>query len=212
MPETASHKIPINLNLLKPQSETPKRFVEFFHWVLFAGRYIIILVEIVVLVAFFARFKLDADIDATQTKIDEQTAFIQGLKSTEIEARQVQFQISNIKSLKAETPDLAIILQHIADQTPTDITLSNLTAETNSGKTTIKINGDAKDNNQVNALTNALSQDPFFSEVSLSNIGLEQGVIKFAVTAATRSQVAAAATTPQSAPGTTTTPSTGGTP
>ncbi len=186
MPESANHKIPINLNLLRPQSENPKKFSQFFHWLLFAGRYIVIFVEIIVFAAFIARFKFDYDISETQGRIDEQVGYIESLKNTEIEARQLQFQISQIRSLKDKTPNLGEILKHLADQTPTEIVLSNLITESADGRVGLKISGDAKDNNQVSAMINGLSQDPFFSEATLSTIGLEQGTIKFVIVASVK--------------------------
>jgi Tfp pilus assembly protein PilN len=182
MPEPASHKIPINLNLLKPQSESPKNYMKFFHWVLFAGRYIVIVVEIIVLAAFLARFKLDGDIAATQELIDEQAAYITSLKDVETEVRQIQFQIENIKTLQGSVPDFATVLSHVANQIPTTVKLANLTVEAAQGNSTIRITGEAQNNNEVSAFTQALKGDSLFSDVTLTSIGFEQNTIKFVIT------------------------------
>lgn len=188
MPETANHKIPINLNLLKPQSESPKNVLKLIHWVLFAGRYIVVVVEIIVLAAFLMRFKLDADIADTQERIAEKAQYIQSLSSVEKEVRQIQFQLGSVKSLKAKVPDFVTILRHVSDQTPTEIALANISVESAEGNAAIKITGDAKDNNQVLAFTQSLKGDSFFSEANLTSIGLEQNVIKFIITTVVRQE------------------------
>lgn len=186
MPETANHKIPINLNLLKPQSESPKNVLKLIHWVLFAGRYIVVVVEIIVLAAFLMRFKLDADIADTQERIDEKAEYIQSLSKVEKEVRQTQFQLGSVTSLKGQVPDFVTILKHVSDQTPTEIFLANLSVESAEGNAAVKITGDAKDNNQVLAFTQGLQGDSFFSEANLTSIGLEQNVIKFIITTVVR--------------------------
>ncbi len=55
-------KLAIHLNLLKPQSNPEQLPIKLFRWLLLSGRYIFVFVEALVLIAFAARFKLDADI------------------------------------------------------------------------------------------------------------------------------------------------------
>ncbi len=187
MPEPANHKIAINVNILKPQNESQKSIFQALHWILFVGRYLIIVVEIIVLAAFLTRFKFDADIADTQERIDEQIAPITAQKDTEIAVRQTQFQISQIRTLKQAQPDFSELMQHIAAQTPTTVTLSTVNVESASGKSTAKITGSATSNNEVATLTQGLKQDPFFQDVALSSISLEQSNLKFVVTAVTQS-------------------------
>ena len=56
---TARHPVPINL---LPKTEFELSFWgRFIKWALSTGRYIIILTELVVIIAFMSRFKLDRD-------------------------------------------------------------------------------------------------------------------------------------------------------
>ena len=61
-------KLKIKLNLLHTQGLPEKLPVKFLKWLVNYGRYIVVLVEIIVLVAFVARFKLDADLAEIKRK------------------------------------------------------------------------------------------------------------------------------------------------
>src|SRR3989344_1083063 len=113
MPRPKS-KIAITLDLLKPQSNPQKIPIKILHWLLSTGRYIFIFVEIIVLAAFFARFKLDADLAAKKDIIEEQIPYIESLKSYEILIRQTQLKLSTIKAFYATQPDYTQILKKIA--------------------------------------------------------------------------------------------------
>ena len=96
MPEKEK-QVKLDIDLLKPQSEPKKIAVRLFHWILAAGRYLIIFVEILVLAAFVSRFKLDNDISENQDEIDEKIPFVQSFKKNEDIIRKFQSQIKFIK-------------------------------------------------------------------------------------------------------------------
>lgn len=173
----------LNLNLLRPQGESKKLLANALTWILSAGRYIVILVEIVVLAAFLSRFKLDADIQETKEKIEAQIPFIEVQKDSEVAIRQTQLQLSNIKNIKNESPRYSEVLDKIASQTPGGVVLNNLSIDKTAGKLELKLSGTAQNNNELNTFIYGLKSDPSFSEVNLANAGLDQNLISFSLTA-----------------------------
>ncbi len=176
-------KLTIKLNLLKPQSNPEKLPVKLFRWLLLSGRYIFVFVEALVLIAFGARFKLDADLAANKEAIEEQIPYIESLKAYEVLIRQTQLKLATIDSAKTNSPDWPAILKKIADQIPTSVkvTTINIEKQINSGK--VHIAGQTPQNNDLMSFIAGLKSDTTFSNVTLVNAGLEQGIIKFSLDA-----------------------------
>lgn len=172
----------INLNLLKPQSNPEKLPVKLIHWLLSSGRYIFVLVNALVLIAFIARFKLDADLASKKEAIEEQIPYIESLASYEILIRETQLKLSTIDSIKKSSLDWSAILKKIADQTPLSVKITGI----NIGKgstATVHITGQTQISNDITSFMAGLKEEGTFSEVNLASIGLEQGTIKFTIDA-----------------------------
>lgn len=180
-------RLGISLNLLKPQSNPEKIFVRFFRWLLSTGRYIFIIVEALVLIAFVARFKLDADLASKKEAIEQQLPYIESLKESEVLIRQTQLKLSTIGAFKSTTPDYTSILKKIAEQTPLGVTITNLNVEKGVGRVSINLNAQSQNNNEVNNFIAGLKEEASFSDVSLTNVALEQGGLRFSVSLSAQS-------------------------
>jgi len=176
-------KLGIHLNLLKPQGNPEKIFVKLLKWLLATGRYIFIFVEALVLIAFIARFKLDADISSKKEAIEQQIPYIESLKPYEVLIRKTQLKLSTIDAIKTNSPNFSNILRKIADQTPSSVRINsiNLSKELNSVK--VQINGQSQNNNDLTIFFLGLKQDESFSNVGFSSIGFEKGAINFSISA-----------------------------
>lgn len=183
MPKSSSPRLTIHLDLLKPQSNPEKIFVKLMRWLLRTGRFIFVFVEAVVLVAFIARFKLDADLASKKEAVEQQIPYIESLKNIEILIRQTQLKLSTLNSLHSNYPDYGQILKKIADQTPIGVKIINLNLEKNVAVVTIHLNAQAQSNNDVATFVGGLKQDPQFSDVTISSIGLEKGSLNFSLNA-----------------------------
>lgn len=182
MPKPKS-KLTIRLNLLKPQSNPEKLPVKFFRWLLSAGRYIFVVVEALVLIAFGTRFKLDADLASKKEAIEEQIPYIESLKPYETLIRQTQLKLSTIDNIKKGSLDLNLVLKKIADQTPTSVKISNINIGKKGDSASVSITGQTQINQDLGSFMVGLKEDPAFSAVNLASIGLEQGIIKFTIDA-----------------------------
>ncbi len=173
--------IHIRLNLLSPQSNPEKIYIKATRWILSTGRYILIIVELVVFAAFLSRFKFDADLAANTEQIESKIPFIESYKPEETLVRQIQQQISLVKTVKTEYPDYTAILNAIASQTPQKVSITTIDISKKDGKVSLKISGRALNNNELSSFIKDLQVDPNFSEVALTSAGLEERVIVFSI-------------------------------
>lgn len=179
-------KLAINLNLLKPQSNPEKLPIKLTRWLLSSGRYLFVLVNALVLVAFGARFKLDEDLDNKKTAIEEQIPYIESLKPYEILIRETQLKLSTIDTVKKSSLDWSVIFKKIADQTPTSVKLVGISIKKDVGSATINIAGQTQVSSDLTSFITGLKGDDAFSGVNLVSVELEQGVIKFTIDASAK--------------------------
>ncbi len=171
----------INLNLLKPQSNPAKLPVKLIVWLLSSGRYIFAVVNALVLIAFVTRFKLDADLVSKNEAIAEQIPYIESLRPYELLIRNTQLKLSTIDTAKRNALDWQLLLKKIADQVPTNVTITGINIDNNIGNANIHISGQTRFNSDITSFVVGLKGDNTFSNVNLSSISLEQGTIKFAI-------------------------------
>lgn len=185
MPKKRIH-LALNLNLLKPQSNPEKIFVKIIRWLLSSGRYIFVFVEAIVLIAFLARFKLDADLAAKKEAIEEQIPYIESLRPYEILIRNTQEKLSIIDKSKNNSGDFPEIFQKIAAAVPSSVKVSSIKMQNASGTTAVRITGETPLNNDVANFINGLKEDPSFSNIAVASLGLEEELIKFTIDASAR--------------------------
>lgn len=176
-------KFLININILHPQGNPEKLAVRLGRWALSAGRYLIIVVEIVVLGAFLSRFKFDNDISETKDKIKHQIPYIQSKIADENLVRKTQFQLATIKTAYTSRLDYVTILRKVAEQTPKGIHLTTLNIEHASPDSSLRISGRSDSNSDISSLVYGLKNDSSFSNVTLASASLDQAVISFSLTA-----------------------------
>lgn len=180
MPKPKS-PLTINLNLLKPQSNPEKLPLKFIRWLLSSGRYIFIGVNILVLTAFVARFKLDADLAAKNEAIAEQVPYVESLKPYELLIKNVQLKLSTIGSMKKSSLDWPLLLAKISSQVPLGVTITGINIDNNLGSAKVFISGQTQLSSDITNFIAGLREDQTFSNINLANISLEQSIIKFGV-------------------------------
>lgn len=176
-------KLGIHLNLLKPQGNPEKTFVSLLKWLLATGRYIFIFVEALVLIAFVARFKLDADISSKKEAIEQQIPYIESLKPYETLIRKTQLKLSTVDAIKTNSPDFSGILVKIADQTPATVRINSINLSKDVNLVKVQISGQSQNNNDLTIFFLGLKQDGSFSNVAFTSIGFEKGAINFSISA-----------------------------
>lgn len=174
-------KILIHLNLLKSQTDSSKLTVKIFRWLLVSGKYIFISVEMIVLIAFFIRFRLDINLQSKKKEIDQKKDYIESLRSSEIAIKQTQFKLTTIGKFYSNYGDNTQILKELADQTPPGVKFVTLSLENQQDKIAIKLSAQAQSSNDIALFLAELKSNKNFKEVTLTTIGLEQNIIKFTI-------------------------------
>lgn len=187
MPKKTGSNLIINLDLLRSQSNPEKLPIKLIRWLLSTGRYIFIFVEAVVLIAFGARFKLDADLASKKDALEQQTPYIESLKPYEVLIRQTQLKLATIATVKDNSVDFSAILRRIADQTPTGVKIISIDLGQTIGKATVLINAQSQTNSDLASFIQGLKSDSTFSDVNLASVGLEKGNINFTINASGKS-------------------------
>lgn len=115
---------------LLPQEEWQKgSFGKLLKWVLTVGRHIVIITELIVILAFLSRFKLDKDLTDLGETIKQKQGVIDSSAEFEKKFRLVQFQLETIEKLQKSK--LELTLSDVASLLPPDVKLSELNIKGN---------------------------------------------------------------------------------
>jgi len=173
----------IHLNLLYPQGSEKKIYLTFLHWLVTYGRFIIIFVELIVLVAFGLRFGYDAQLADLKDNINKQAAVLESLVIDEPRIVQTQKKLEFIKKSYTSSPDWQNVFQQLSNEMPITVRLTSLSVEQDLTAATPTINF------RISAQTNSISdlgyflknlrENKLFKETALQNISIEQGQIIF---------------------------------
>lgn len=114
------------INLL-PATEFEESFWgHFLKWAVTYGRYIIILTELVVIIAFFSRFKLDNDLRSLSEEIEGQKNVLDAGMVREQEFRYMQSRLEAANKLSESQLGAREALHKIEEKVPLEVKLTNL--------------------------------------------------------------------------------------
>ena len=166
-----------SVNLI-PKEEVKKRsFEKFLNWVLTYGRYIIIGTEIIVLVAFLLRFKLDRDLRTISEKVKDKQSVIESFKGVEEQTRALQTHLAIIKILQNQNLPPGQIVNSLSSLTPQDVIFSRL--KISSSK--IDLSATAFSLEGFSVFLEGLKRSKEFGDISLEKVVEGQLGIEFAL-------------------------------
>lgn len=178
-PKIGSQKGTINL---LPKGEFEKSPIgKFFKWALSVGRYIVIFTELIVIISFLSRFKLDNDLARLNKDISEKQAVIVSFGDLEKNVRSLQTKLKIIKSKQEVRSKIIQALDECSSFTPPDVVLSDLSIKDSS----ILLKGIAISHQGLAAFIEGFKQSKLFDEIDLRNISSkgESLEIQFEITA-----------------------------
>lgn len=172
------------INILYPQGIKEKLLVRFLKWLISYGRFIVVIVEVIVLATFAYRFKLDAELAALKDKIGDEIPIIESLSADEALISQIQLKLLTIKKVYTLTPNWQKILDNISSELPAGVKVNNILLEPvkNTSNTSFRLTAQGSSNNDVAIFLNGLKSEKSFKDISLTSINFEQGTIIFTVT------------------------------
>lgn len=170
------------INLLPRDDFERKAIGKFLIWALTVGRWIVVVVELVVILAFLSRFKLDRDIADLYESIRAKQSVIQNNAGFEKDFRQFQSRLVAADTLTKKQLQVVPIVQAVASSLPTEVALTNLAFEEDK----VSLTGVSLSENGIKSLVNNLRVSPVLSDISITNIAKQpemQGAITFKVSA-----------------------------
>lgn len=154
------------INLLKGSGINAKPLGKFLRWTLTYGRYIIIGTQIIVLLAFFSRFKLDQDLSDLHSRVEEKVSIVTALNSVETNTRNLQAKIDILSKLESDRSLYVDILKTLASETPEDVAINQLIFNQNK----LSFNGRAITNAGFSNFLTFIRNSQFFNRITLEEI------------------------------------------
>jgi Tfp pilus assembly protein PilN len=172
-----------SINLLNQDEFSSSATGKFLLWSLSIGRYIVVFTELIVILSFLSRFKLDRDLIDLNEEIARQKAIITAYGNLEPNFRHVQSQLALVKSVRSQ-PKAYEILDLFTRIQPADIKLESININDDELKTT----GIALSPQGLSSFVRRLEADERIHNISLDKIASEdEGLtIEFSLTATVR--------------------------
>lgn len=168
------------INLIPREDFEKKPLGRILIWALTTGRWIVIVIELVVVASFLARFKLDRDLANLYEAIRAKQAIIVNSASFEKEFRLFQKRMATCESIMANQLNAVNLISSVAGSTPKDMAFLNFSYVGNKAE----ITGISLSERSVRSLANGLSTAKILDEISVDSLSkredLEQG-IKFKI-------------------------------
>lgn len=168
--------MPINL---LPKTEFEISFWgRFLKWSLTAGRYIIILTELLVIMAFMSRFKLDHDLSDLNDTILGKQALLEASSNTEKVLRLTQARLNFADQKIKSGQNSSETISKITGLIPLGIEFNSLTLV---GKN-LTLNMTSSSELSLGTFIQALSSDKMFKSVDLTSVSSEsESGLKFII-------------------------------
>jgi len=167
------------INLL-PIEEFEKTFLgRFLKWAFGVGRWIVVITDLVAILCFLSRIKLDRDLTDLGEKIKQQQAIIASFGDLEKNFRNLQKRLATIEKLEQEQVIKTALLEEISQKIPFDVSFSELTVQ--EGK--IEIAGQSFSEEGLGNFIKAIS-DSSFQQITIEKVSQkETGEINFKLSA-----------------------------
>lgn len=152
-----------------PQEEWEKKPIgKFLKWALTVGRYIVITTELIVILAFLSRFKLDRDLTDLNENVKQKQAIVASSTSLEKNFRFLQKRLAAIEKLRKSQLEAEGVLNELASLTPIDVSFSDLAIK----KREVNLTAIALSEAGLATFLNNLKSSPRLTNLSVSRLTL----------------------------------------
>lgn len=164
------------INLLVKEGFENTTFGRVLTWSLSAGRIIVVVTELVVIIAFLSRFWLDRTLTDLNESNGAKRKQIEASKNFETDFRAAQTRLSAYKKLAVKT-NASAKLGEVAASLPADVTLNRVTVS----KKELMVVGTALSESGLAGVMKSLSASSSFTNITLTNLVLstegQQGLV-----------------------------------
>lgn len=160
-------KLP-EVNLLKKQSitNTPSLFV--ISWALTVGRWLIIVTELIVILAFVWRLSLDYKSNSLKEEIDDQIGLLSIQEPVEKQYREISNQLSIIEQAKSQQKPVMNIIQELTKSRPPSLALLSISWS----KGDVIVDGYSQSENEISIFQNSMQLSDLFTKVLITQVEL----------------------------------------
>jgi len=139
-------------------------------WISNVLRYIMVFTELIIIIIFLSRFKLDRENTDLSDRIRQQKSIIQVNANFETEYNALQKKLEMIKTLYKEQPDYYNKILSIIQNTPSDIIYNNLSVGNENSKIIVTLNVFAYQEEAIIDFINQLSSNNQIKSININNI------------------------------------------
>ncbi len=164
-------ELPKSINLLNPVNEPEDIWTKSYNWITQIGRYILVVIEIIVLGVFISRFILDGRNNDLTEDINDTIVTLKhpSLRNYEQKFRLYHRYLDDIETLSDEQKINSKKISLVLDTLPDNITLKNISFQENRVNLTLMANKFE----DISAYTKKLNEDFDEVKVNLSKKGEE---------------------------------------
>lgn len=155
-----------SVNLLPPSDFELSLWGRFLSWVVTIGRYVIIVTELVVILAFLSRFKLDEDIRTLNQEVGNKKNFLESSATWEADFRRVQARFLAVKKLLDYQWEPDEVLLNLATEIPKEAKLSTLLATPKK----VVLSGLTIDELMLGKMVTRIDQDDKWKSIDLTSM------------------------------------------
>ncbi len=161
----------VNINLLQRNDLEHSATARITTWAVTYGRYIMIGTEIIVLLAFISRFSLDRKLTDLKEEISQKQAILQANTGFEQDVRNVQDQLSKIKSITTDQTKSTDLIAFLSQILPPDVYLGSIDISTNK----LVVSATAGTSDGFSQFLTALSLNKTITGVEIGDIQKQPG-------------------------------------
>lgn len=156
----------VGINLL-PKTEFETSFWgRFLKWAISTGRYILILVELVVIIAFLSRFKLDKDLADLADSIRGKQAVLEAAYQAEQNFRVIQARLNAADTLLRSQTNARQLTNIVNSYVPPEMTLSQVIYQRHQ----VVISGETGLQSALAIFLSRMTNDPTWTSVDLTEV------------------------------------------
>lgn len=157
---------------LLPETENPNSFgAVFFKWLTTIGRWVIVITEFIVIIAFISRFWLDRKNSDLSEIVRQQKSIIDSTKYFEMEFSSFQERLITIRKAYSEQPGYDKYLSSLIKSTPLDLIYDSISAkETSDNNVTITASLISSNENSIVAFISNLMANTDIKSVEINKI------------------------------------------
>lgn len=171
--------LPKTLNLLQPAEKPVSTWDKIYQWVFTVGRYVIIAVELIVLVAFAMRFMLDRRNNDLKDEIDVKVKMLDAQEETEKELRRIQTSLSSLSGMLENQEIVSDRLEVVLNDIPSEVVIDGFAIS----QENISLNCRAPEYEIAGELEDDLRENPDYADISvtLSKSGPQESEVQFTI-------------------------------